>query len=369
MTQKIDADHARFRHIVRGKIKQNLKRFITQGEIFGKKGKDMVSIPLPQIQLPRFQYGHKQSGGVGQGEGEVGTVLAPGQVEGQGKGEAGSDPGEHILEVELSIEQLAEILGEELELPRIEPRGKHRLEAEKSRYTGIHRVGPESLRHFKRTYKEALKRQIAAGAYDLEHPVVIPVREDKRYRSWRISWLPESNAVIIYIMDVSGSMGDEQKEIVRIESFWIDTWLQSQYEGLHVRYITHDAAAREVDRETFFHTRESGGTMISSAYKLCAEMIAKDYPSGEWNIYPFHFSDGDNWSADDTKVCLDILKERILPASNQFGYGQVESPYGSGQFIKDLREAFPEQEKLVLSEIPDRDAIVRSIRDFLGKGR
>jgi uncharacterized sporulation protein YeaH/YhbH (DUF444 family) len=369
MTQKIDADHARFRHIVRGKIKQNLKRFITQGEIFGKKGKDMVSIPLPQIQLPRFQYGHKQSGGVGQGEGEVGTVLAPGQVEGQGKGEAGSDPGEHVLEVELSIEQLAEILGEELELPRVEPRGKHRLEAEKSRYTGIHRVGPESLRHFKRTYKEALKRQIAAGAYDLERPVVIPVREDKRYRSWRISWLPESNAVIIYIMDVSGSMGDEQKDIVRIESFWIDTWLQSQYEGLQVRYITHDAAAREVDRETFFHTRESGGTMISSAYKLCADMIAKDYPSGEWNIYPFHFSDGDNWSADDTKVCLEILKERILPASNQFGYGQVESPYGSGQFIKDLREAYPEQENLVLSEIPDRDAIVRSIRDFLGKGR
>ena len=72
------------------------------------------------------------------------------------------------------------------------------------------------------------------------------------------------------MMDVSGSMGDEQKEIVRIESFWIDAWLQSQYKGLESRYIIHDAVAREVDRETFFHTRESGGTMISSAYKLAA---------------------------------------------------------------------------------------------------
>jgi uncharacterized protein len=368
MTQKIDADHARFRHIVRGKIKENLKRFITKGEILGKKGKDIVSIPLPQIQIPRFQYGHKDTGGVGQGEGEEGSVLAPGDVE-EGEGKAGQDPSEHTLEVDITIDELAEILGEELELPRIEPRGKHRLEAEKSRYTGIHRVGPESLRHFKRTYKAALKRQIASGLYNPSNPIVVPIREDKRYRSWRVSWLPESNAVILYIMDVSGSMGEEQKEMVRIESFWIDTWLQSQYEGLEVRYITHDAAAREVDPHTFFHTRESGGTMISSAYQLCADIITSEYSSGEWNVYPFHFSDGDNWSSDDTNTCVDILKTRLLPHVNQFGYGQVESPYGSGQFIKDLRQAFPEEEKLVLSEIPDRDAIVNSIRDFLGKGR
>jgi uncharacterized sporulation protein YeaH/YhbH (DUF444 family) len=366
---KIDADHARFRHIVRGKIKENLKRFITKGEILGKKGKDIVSIPLPQIQIPRFRYGHKQTGGVGQGDGEVGTVLAPGSVEGEGAGQAGSDPAEHVLEVDITIEELAEILGEELELPRIEPRGKHRLEAEKSRYTGVHRVGQESLRHFKRTYKAALKRQIASGTYDAKRPIVIPIREDRRYRSWKVAWIPESNAVIIYIMDVSGSMGEEQKEMVRIESFWIDTWLQSQYDGLEVRYITHDAAAREVDRHTFFHTRESGGTMISSAYKLCAEIIEADYSTGEWNVYPFHFSDGDNWSTDDTKACMELLKERVLPYVNQFGYGQVESPYGSGQFIKDLQEVFPEEEKIVLSEIPDREAIIKSIREFLGKGR
>ena len=75
------------------------------------------------------------------------------------------------------------------------------------------------------------------------------------------------------MMDVSGSMGDEQKEIVRIESFWIDAWLKKQYKGLETRYIIHDAVAREVDRDTFFRTRESGGTMISSAYKLAAQII------------------------------------------------------------------------------------------------
>ena len=79
--------------------------------------------------------------------------------------------------------------------------------------------------------------------------------------------LPENNAFIVYMMDVSGSMGDEQKEIVRIESFWIDTWLRKQYKDITTRFIIHDAAAREVDRNTFFRTRESGGTMISSAYQ------------------------------------------------------------------------------------------------------
>lgn len=190
-----------------------------------------------------------------------------------------------------------------------------------------------------------------------------------RYRSWKEEKVPETNAVIIYMMDVSGSMGDEQKEIVRIESFWIDTWLRSQYEGLETRYIIHDAVAREVDRETFFHTRESGGTMISSAYRLCAEMVVNDYPAEDWNIYPFHFSDGDNWSMDDTDVCMGILKEQLLPASNIFCYGQVVSAYGSGQFIKDLRENYGEHDRVLLSEIPDRDAIMQSIKDFLGTGR
>ena len=142
------------------------------------------------------------------------------------------------------------------------------------------------------------------------------------------------------MMDVSGSMGDEQKEIVRIESFWINAWLKSQYEGIETRYIVHDATAREVDEHTFFHTRESGGTMISSAYRLAASILEADYPSSEWNIYPFHFSDGDNWSVDDTRACIQILKEQLIPVSNQFSYGQVESPYGSGQFIRDLNENF-----------------------------
>ncbi|MCX7703352.1 MAG: DUF444 family protein, partial [Planctomycetota bacterium] len=252
----------------------------------------------------------------------------------------------------------------------IQPRGARRLSSVKYKYTGIARIGPESLRHFKRTYKEALKRQICSGEYDRERPVIIPIREDKRYRSWKVRNAPESHAVIIYMMDVSGSMGGEQKEIVRQEVFWIDTWLHYNYRDLEFKYLAHDAAAREVDRESFFKLREGGGTKISSAYALCAEIIEREYPPSIFNIYAFHFSDGDNWGRDDTNLALDILKERLLPAVNLFGYGQVKSAYGSGQFIKDLEDAFSEPpENLVLSEIPNRDAIYDSIKEFLGKGK
>jgi uncharacterized sporulation protein YeaH/YhbH (DUF444 family) len=368
MSQRIDLDHRRFRQIIRGKIKQNMRKYISQGEMIARKGKDVVSIPLPQVDIPHFRFGEKQQGGVGQGKGDVGDSLGQGEPQ-PGAGEAGDRPGDHMVEVEVTIDELAEILGETLELPRIEPKGSEKIVAFKDKYTGIRSSGPESLRHFRRTYKQALRRQLSTGTYDPKNPRIIPIRDDKRYRSWRTIPLPQSNAVIIYMMDVSGSMGDEQKEIVRIESFWLDTWLSTQYAGLESRYIIHDAMAKEVDRDTFFKTRESGGTMISSAYKLCAKMIEEEYPPSEWNIYPFHFSDGDNWSVDDTVTCVDLLKTKILPVVNQFAYGQVESPYGSGQFIKDLLEHFPEDERLVTSEIKGKDAIMDSIRDFLGKGK
>ncbi len=371
MSERIDSDHGRFKDIVRGRIRKNLRRYISQGEMIGKQGKDLVSIPVPQIDIPRFKFGQRDNGGVGQGDGEPGDAIGQGEGEGQGSGQgkAGDSPGEHALEVDITLDELAMILGEELELPKIQPKGRERFDSTKLKYTGIRTTGPNSLRHAKRTYRQALKRQIASGLYDPKNPAIIPQREDFRFRSFKEEVRPHHNAVIIYMMDVSGSMGDEQKEIVRIESFWIDTWLRSQYKGIESRYIIHDASAREVDRDTFFRTKESGGTMISSAYKKAWEIIRKDYPTGDWNIYPFHFSDGDNWSADDTMQCVRLLRESIIPTCNVFCYGQVESPYGSGQFIKDLRVHFRGDDNVITSEIKNKDAITQSIKDFLGKGK
>lgn len=798
MALKVEKDLSRFHQILRGQVKQQLRKFMSRGEMIGKKGKDLVSIPLPQIEIPKFVYGPKQKGGVGQGEGEPGQPVDGEKQEGVAK--AGNLPGEHLLEVEVSLEELADILGEELALPKIQPKGTQDIQSQKARYTSVSSSGPEALRHFKRTYKKALQRQILSGTYDPKNPRIIPMREDRIYRSWKQSRKPQSQALVLFLLDVSGchtaghfvemasgsykdikdiqqgdkvcsidiqthqkvqasvteifkykvsktlliktedhvglrvtpqhryfvyddktdqilekraseiregdllilsnqfgknsnhqppfeqldekqayllgailgdgyvnckvnlldsqknsrfvmitdededrlyyyadcaatafgiqglvrerggrkrlylnsinlvdylircfpstlkksprryiepslflqppeiraaflrgffdaegtladhaveflnsslplvkqvklmlsywgiraritpywqnqhrikgkkikegeyyrlilngkdaclfaqfigfgckkkqkkleqlvvqeeekndaarsryipsenvhqlfqdvssqwklrgglydtarhsvtrsrmnnllesivdkkqnevlkktleekllvcrvrsikeileevevydfeveghhnylidevlshnSMGNDQKEIVRIETFWIDTWLRSQYQSLQTRYIIHDAVAREVDRETFFHTRESGGTIISSAYKLCLKIIEEQFNAAEWNIYPFHFSDGDNWSGNDTEECLKLLEEKFFPICNVFCYGQVESEYGSGQFLKDLEARFPGNEGLIISKIPNKDAIVSSIKQFLGKGK
>src|SRR5437868_8498088 len=158
MILKIDKDHQRFRQIVKGRIREDLRKFLTKGELIGKEGKHLISIPVRGIDLPHFRYGDN-SQGIGAGDGKEGDAVGKGR-------QGGTDPGQHIMEVDLSLDELAEILAEELKLPRIEPKGKHRITTIKDKYSSLRRVGPESLRHFKRSFKEALKRQIMLGQYD-----------------------------------------------------------------------------------------------------------------------------------------------------------------------------------------------------------
>ena len=152
-------------------------------------------------------------------------------------------------------------------------------------------------------------------------------------------------------------------------SFWIDSWIRSHYQGVRTVYVVHDAVAKEVDRDSFFRIRESGGTVISSAYELCAQIVAERFPRADWNLYLFHFTDGENYSRQDTERCCDLLNDRLLPNLNLFGYGQVESYGTSGEFHDALKEKFPEDERVALSKIPNRDAIMDSIKSFLGRGR
>lgn len=366
----VKQDQRRFRDIVKGKIKDNFKKYVTHEEMIGKRDQEFVKIPVPRINIPTFRYGPKQQGGVGQGPGKPGDPVQGDPQQGQpGQGQAGDTPGDHVLEVEVGYDELADILGEELSLPRIEPKGNKSLETQKTKYTGRRPIGPDSLRNFKSSYKEALKREIVAGTYDADNPIITPIKRDMRYRSFKTVPQPSANAVVFYIMDVSGSMGEEQKEIVRLESFWLHTWIKKHYRGLQTRFIIHDASAQEVDEETFFRTSESGGTLISSAYNLVKKLIDEEYPLDQWNIYIFHFSDGDNWSSEDTRYCIKILREDLLKKVNLFGYGQVESRYGSGQFMKDLEKAMGDEENFSMSRIANREQIMESIRVFLGKGQ
>ena len=363
MSLRIDKDHQRFRNIVKGRIRKDMRKFLTRGELIGKEGKHYVSIPVHGLEIPTFRYGDNDDQGVGQGEGEPGD-----QVEGGDGNQGGDQPGQHILEVDVTLDELADILGEELELPKIEPKGKNAITSVKDKYSGIRRTGPESLRHFKRSFRRALKRQIISGIYNPDEPRIIIERGDKVYRSWKTVTSPQSNAVIIYMMDISGSMGDEQKELVRLEAFWIDAWLRRNYKGIESRYIVHDVRAAEVDRETFFHIREDGGTRISSAYKCAREITEDEYSPDEWNVYLFHFSDGDNSSESDSRECCSLLSDVLLPRINMFGYCQVASAYGSGNFINVLLDQISGKDNMITSRVNNKDDIYDSLKQFFSKG-
>ena len=364
----LSQSHKRFLDIVRKKIKTNFKEYISSDQFVAKKGSDFVKISIPTVSIPKLKYGfNKQNSSKAGAEGDS-QAQANSSQKGKTQAQAGKESSDHIMDVEVSFDDLAEILREELKLPRIEPKGSKNVKTDSKKYNTRSLEGSQSLRHTKESYKQALKRSILSDSYNFQEPQIVPEKRDFRFKSYKRQQKPKSNVAVIYIMDVSGSMGDEQKEIVRIESFWLNTWLKKNYQDIETRFIIHDAQAKEVDEKTFFSTSESGGTLISSSYKLCRDIIEKDYPVSNWNIYPFHFSDGDNWSGEDTRFCLKILKEYFLKRVNMFGYAQVESKYGSGQFAKDLEKEFKEEEKIIISRIESKDKIVNSIRDFFKKG-
>ena len=138
MSLKIDQDHSRFRAIVRGKIRQNLRKYISQGELIGRKGKDLVSIPIPQIDIPHFSLrrqaaGRRRAGRRRPGRPDRRRRRTARRASGGKK--AGQGAGEHVLEVDVTLDELAAILGEELELPDIQDKGKSKIINAKDRYT------------------------------------------------------------------------------------------------------------------------------------------------------------------------------------------------------------------------------------------
>ncbi len=381
MIRSGERENKRLREKIKEKIKKNLKQYVTDESFVGRRGKKMVRVPIYGLRLPRFVVDGRKGGNVGQGEGEVGQPL-PGQQPAKpqrGKGsKAGNEPGEHEIEVDVNLEEMLEILGEILELPNIEEKGKKvSITTKKIRWTNLRKTGPEATLDIRRTIRNSIIRNMIEGNFDPEldkAPPIMIEADDKRHKVWDEVLEKKANAVIIAMMDISGSMGEEQKDIVRTEMFWIECWLKRQYDDLDIVYIVHDTQAKIVDHDVFYRISEGGGTNISSAYALCEQVIKNHYPAQDWNIYPFHFSDGDNWSSEDDTLCVKILKETILPSCNQFSYAQVTSKWGSGKF-KEVLERFMEEldetcrNRLVISLIKNKDGILESIKDFLKKGK
>jgi len=168
--------------------------------------------------------------------------------------------------------------------------------------------------------------------------------------------------------DVSGSMGEFEKYITRSFYFWMVRFLRTNYQNVKIVFLTHHTEAKEVDEETFFKLGESGGTRVSSAYQLALDTIEQRYDPAQWNIYPFHFSDGDNWGDEDNKRCVALVR-KLMAQCNIFGYGEIRSR--SFSTVSTLMSAFSEidDERFIGLTIGDKKEVYPALKRFFnGRG-
>ena len=279
---------------VKQAIKANLADVVANEGLILSDGKNTVRIPVHSLDEPHFYFDKGQQQHVGQGPGESGDVIGsavPGKAPGTGSG-AGESPGEAVYEAEIVVDDVEEVLFADLRLPNLRPKEAQKEVVEQSEWSDVRNKGLHANVDRKRTFFEALKRSQMNGQ-DFHI-----LKEDMRFRTWEDIPRPHHGAVIVAMMDISGSMGEFEKYVARTFFFWMERFLSKHYPRVEMRYLVHHTEALEVSKSEFYAIRESGGTRCSSVYQLGLDVIGRDYPVESWNIYPIHVSDGDNLSSD-----------------------------------------------------------------------
>lgn len=357
-------DQSRHQQKVRDAIKQNLPDLVTDESIITSNGKQIVRVPIRSLDEYHFVYNFNKSKHVGQGDGDsqVGDVLGrdPQETKGPGKGEgAGDQPGIDYMEAEVDIADLEQMLFEELELPRLERKDKRETSDTEILFNDVRKKGIQSNIDKKRTILENLRRNSRDGS-----PVIGRISpDDIRYRTWNEVERPHSNAVIFALMDTSGSMGSYEKYAARSFFFWCTRFLRTKYEKVEIVFIAHHTEAKVVSEEEFFTRGESGGTICSSAYVKTLELIDSQYPTNEYNIYPIHFSDGDNLTSDNER-CIRLIKE-LMERSNMFGYGEVNQYNRSSTLMSAYKHI--EDPKFVYYVIKEKQEVYQALKKFFQK--
>ncbi len=296
--------------------------------------------------------------------------------EGAGQGGGGDEMGTDEYETEISIAELEDIMFEALELPNLEDRGEKKIQSDEVIFNEIRKTGPLSSIEKKKTVKANIMRNAKekGQAYfgDLE-------KDDLRFRRWNIEEKNESAAVIFAIMDVSGSMTEHKKFIARSFYHWMKKFLETQYISVEIVFIAHHTEAKEVSEDEFFHKKESGGTFMSSGWKKANDIIKGRYPISDWNVYIFHFSDGENWSQDND-ILIKEIQESLSLQVNMIGYGEILDTassflsyknlpfWANSHSIKDiLKEKFEKEEKFVICEISEEKEVWQALKKFFSK--
>src|SRR5712692_2474204 len=273
-------DQARHNEKVKEAIRSNLPSIISEEAIITSDGNKVVKVPIRSLDLPHFRYDFGRNKHVGQGEGESQAGDKVGQAgPGQGK-QAGNMPGVDYYEADITIDEIAALIFEDLGLPNLQQKQSETIESETFRFNEIAKKGLMPNLDKRRTILENIKRNAMA-----DRPRFAKVNEDDlRFKIWAPDVRRETNAVVIAMRDVSGSMGEFEKYISRSFYFWMLRFLRTKYQRVQVAFITHHTEAKEVTEEDCFHKGESVYTQGSSADELALEIIRERYNPDDGNI-------------------------------------------------------------------------------------
>ncbi|WPL15993.1 Stress response protein YhbH [Thiorhodovibrio winogradskyi] len=363
---KSAVNRQRFLKRYKSQLKRAVSDAVNRRSITDMDAGEKVGIPSRDLSEPVFHHGpggQREQIHPGNKEFAAGDrVPRPeGSAGGQGSGRASRDgQGEDDFIFELSREEFMDLLFDDLELPNLVRNQLLGTTEFKTIRAGYTTSGAPSNIDVVRSLKGAIARRTALGAphrarlreleLELEallaagatetDPRVAALREeierlkariaalpfidtfDLRYQSFTREPQPSSKAVMLCIMDVSGSMDQMRKNLAKRFFILLYLFLQRNYDKIEVVFIRHHTVAQEVDEQEFFYSRETGGTVVSSALSLAHDILSERYDSSQWNIYAAQASDGDNWDSD-SSICRDLLIDQLMPLMRYFAYIEI----------------------------------------------
>ena len=367
------SDRRRHKQKIEKAIREGIHHIVADESIIGKDGKQKYRIPVRGIKEYRFVYGSngKQVGSAPGKDAKRGQKIADPPPEGQGQpNKAGGEKGEEYYDVEITHEELAEYLFAELKLPELQKRQLSNIDTEKLKRKGYRTSGIKPRLDRKKSAIARIKRMKAAGTdpEELDEGETFPFHEDDlKYRHYKITKKPCTNAVIFFVMDVSGSMSQEKKFLARSFFFLLYQFLRLKYETIDIVFISHDTEAHEVNEKDFFEKASMGGTKASTALVLANDIVEKRYHPSSWNIYFFQCSDGDNFAEDNDKFIEEARKMSSM--AQMYGYCEIEpdtswmsDPGKLFQLLKPLLSS-----KLKEVRIQKREEVWPAFMNLMGK--
>ncbi len=358
-------DQQRHREKVLDAIRKNLADIVAEESIIMSDGDKVIKVPIRSLEEYRFRFDYNNKSHIGQGDGNsrVGDVIGRARGKASGAGSrAGDEPGMDYYEADITLDELAQLIFADLGLPNLERKYKHELASDGYEFNDVRRHGVMSNIDRRRTLIQALKRSLMAQARAGRGRRPTITKEDLRFKTWEDEPREEANAVVMAMMDTSGSMGTFEKFVARSFFFWMVRFLRTCYHNVHIVFLAHDTRAQEVTEEQFFTKGESGGTRCSSVYELALNIIDERYAPSEYNLYPFHFSDGDNFPSDNQRS-LQLMRQ-LVDASAAAGYAEIigrrpQAESSLGAVFKQI-----EDEHFVTAVIRDKSDVYPVLRKF-----